>query len=355
MTGTIKSWMSYIWGGLLAGLFLVAGCQSEPLKISPAFYHWQTNFDLAAKERATLKQLKVQTIYPKCFDVDWDFKQDKPVALASINWTASPNPDIQIVPTVFITNRTLVQITPNELPKLAQKIVDKLAEQTKVVGANIAEYQFDCDWNKTTQLKYFSLLRLIQERVKEKSIYFSATIRLHQIKYVEKTGVPPVRRGMLMYYNMGKVQDFTTENSILDNDTGRQYLDRLNEYPLPLDVALPLFQWGVLFRNDHMIKLINQLTAADLADRQRFDKIAKNRWRVVKSTYLNGYYLYENDLIRIEKVEKKNLLKAATLLQKRLKKESRNIVFYHLDEAVLQPFDTNFLREVLQVFSPVEN
>ena len=121
-------------------------------------------------------------------------------------------------------------------------------------------------------------------------------------------------------------------------------------YPLPLDIALPLFQWGVLFRQDKMIKLLNQLTTDDLSDGQRFAKIDENHWEIIKSTYLNGVYLYKNDRIRLEKVEISALNTATALLQKQLNVADRSIVFYHLDSMVIQQFEIAELKEIIQQF-----
>lgn len=298
-----------------------------------------------------LKDFEVQKIYPKFFDVDWNFNQQEAVAKASLIVDSALPDIIEIVPTVFITNRTLVNISAEKLPDLAQKIGQKLIRQLEEFpNIVLKEIQFDCDWSQSTQKKYFTLLKLLKKELAAIDIQLSATIRLHQIKYVEKTGVPPVERGMLMYYNMGKVQEETTENSILDNEIGQQYLAKLKDYPLPLDLALPLFQWGVLFRNNKMIKLLNQLEANELTALNRFHKVDKNHWEVIKSTYLDGVYLYKNDEIRLEKVTFDELNIAAELLQQQLKREDRSIVFYHLDSAVLANFEVAELHPILLKF-----
>ena len=338
-------------GFFLAFLFLT-NCQPKKVKITPAFYHWQTNLALSEIEKTYLAGLKVQKIYSKFFDVDWDFNRHEPMALAPIAVSTEVAPEWTIIPTVFITNRTLVQIPRDQLPDLAQKMTQKLIGQMELFPQQtITEIQFDCDWTQSTKLKYFDLLTLLNQAFNPVGIELSATIRLHQIKYPQKTGVPPVNRGILMYYNIGAVQKESTQNSILDNTIGAKYVDHLATYPLPLDVALPLFQWGVLFRKDKMIKLLNQLSATALADNQRFIKINKNHWEVIKSTYLNGVYLYNGDKIRLEKVGKEQLKVAANLLQKRLKKTNRNIIFYHLDSTVVRQFKVATLAEILTKFA----
>ncbi len=328
--------------------FFFQSCKQEPAKITPAFYHWQTKLDLSSTEIAYLKDLNVQKIYPKFFDVDWDFNAQEAIAKATLIVASGLSDGVEIVPTVFITNRTLVNLPKEKLPDLAEKIAQKLLGQLEgLSNVVLKEIQFDCDWSKSTQQKYFTLLKLLRKELQSIEIRLSATIRLHQIKYVAETGVPPVERGMLMYYNMGKVQEITTGNSILDNQIGQQYLAKLKQYPLPLDLALPLFKWGVLFRDNKMIKLLNQLEEAAIADQERFRKIDKNHWQVIKSTYLDGVYLYKNDEIRIEKVVFNELSAAAGLLQPQLKTADRSIVFYHLDSMVLKDFELEELNQVL--------
>ena len=332
-------------------LLFIFSCNKKEAVIQPAFYHWQTALRLSQIEKNYLDNLNVQKLYIKFFDVDWDFEQGAPTALASIEPVSTLKEGMEIVPTVFITNRTLVNLSKKKLTDLASKITQKLFRQKKTFSKQkISEIQFDCDWTETTKEKYFELLKIIKKTVEKEGISLSATIRLHQIKYFQKTGVPPVQRGMLMYYNMGEVQKMEATNSILDNQIGRQYLANLKEYPLSLDVALPLFQWGVLFRNRQMIKLINQLEVTDLADPVYFVKEEKSAWKVIKSTYLNGHYLYENDLIRLERVQLEDLSAAAFLLQSKLNQEDRHIVFYHLDSTVIRHFSTSELQRIIDIF-----
>ncbi|MFN7116651.1 MAG: hypothetical protein ACK4TA_07600, partial [Saprospiraceae bacterium] len=189
------------------------------------------------------------------------------------------------------------------------------------------------------------------------SIIISATIRLHQYRDFKETGVPPVNRGMLMFYNTGDVENWAEENSILNLEAASYYLPTSDfrlptskTYPIPLDIALPIFSWGVLFRNGSMIRLINNLQATDLTDTARFLKIADNRFEVVKSTYLNGYYLYEGDQIRTESIDQSLLLQAADLLYDKIKNRPLTIAFYHLDTATIKHFPHEFLGNITHQF-----
>lgn len=341
------------WNRLVLGLIcicLVSACDNPQIQADPAFYHWQTNFKPDTSEVAFLNDLNVEKLYLKFFDVDWDFREQDAFPQARIQWGTKPDTHLVIVPTVFITNRTLLQISVQKIDTLAQNIYHQIQQLAKPLAQDqITEIQIDCDWTLKTKDKYFDLLRLIKAQMPV-TLVLSTTIRLHQIKFADKTGVPPVDRGMLMFYNMGDLEDWNTNNSILDLEIGQQYLYNFESYPLPLDVALPLFSWGVLFRQGRMIKLLNQLEETELALEHRFAKMEEHRYEVLESGYLRGHYLYSGDWIRLETVPFASLKESATLLKKVLKKNDLSISFYHLDTAVIKNYSYEQLESVLHIF-----
>ena len=85
------------------------------------------------------------------------------------------------------------------------------------------ELQIDCDWTESTRDKYFHLLSTLRNELERNKQIISATIRLHQVKYAAITGIPPVHRGMLMYYNMGKI-NATDNNSVYDKKIAEKYI-----------------------------------------------------------------------------------------------------------------------------------
>ena len=339
----------YCWILAFGCLFFFSSCKKETVskKLTPAFYHWKTDLKLGKTETDYLQSLKVKKLYLRFFDVDWDFEKRKAVPLATLNIKTAPPKYLEIIPTVFITNRTLLHLNESQMPWLCDKISTKIFETLQQLPNNqIAEVQFDCDWSGQTKSKYFHLLECLGEKFNPKQIQLSATIRLHQIKFFQRTGVPPVARGILMFYNMGDLNDVHTENSILDLDIAKQYLHNFKKYPLDLDIALPVFSWGVLIRNDRMIKLINNLSAVALADTSRFLKLSPHHYQVIKSTYLQGYYLYKGDLIRLEDVAIEKLEKAISILKNKINNNTITLAFYHLDTLVIQRYPFEVLENL---------
>jgi len=335
-------------------IFLVSlfsySCETSPREeVNPAFYYWKTHVTLSETEREYVTDLGVKKLYIKFFDVDW--QNNAAVPLASATFDKDSLPSVEIIPTVFITNRTLLNTHSSELQALADKIGAKLKRLTKKLpDHSIREWQFDCDWSGKTRDKYFELLHWLRKQVDSPNFSLSATIRLHQIKYFEKTGVPPVDRGMLMFYNMDNVKRFDTRNSILDIEVAKKYLVNFDSYPLELDIALPIFSWGVVKRNGKMVFLINNLTTADVQDTSRFVQTDARHTQVIKSTYVDGYYLYKDDIIRVEQVPIEALQESAILLNKRIQTEKLSVAFYHLDQKTIKSYPHEKLENICTHF-----
>ena len=329
-------------------LLILQSCQNSPRVVSPAFYHWQTKLALTPEENAYLENLRAKKIYAKFFDVDWDFVREEAVPKATVQINRSVIEELEIIPTVFITNRTFSQIGDDAIPDLVTKILSKIEKLSS--GLSVQEIQMDCDWTQTTRLNYFTFLDQLKNRLRSKEWQLSVTIRLHQFKYPDQTGIPPAHRGMLMVYNVGDLENWPEQNSILSISTLQPYLGTLNNYPLELDVALPIFAWGVVYRGPKMIKLINNLRAEMLIDLSGIKQIRENRFELVKSTYINGYYLYKGDRIRTEAINFDLLLETAALLSSYNPTNELTLSFYHLDTSTIKFYKHEQLQQVISTF-----
>lgn len=326
---------------------LWGACSSESGSTQLAFYHWQTRFAPDSLSQVYLQTLGAKRIYLRFFDVDWDYARQEATPKAMLRKEASTSA-YEIVPTVFITNRTMENLTGPGLDTLVQRLPQKIKELWP--GLLPAEIQIDCDWTKGTRENYFRFLRELKQQLPA-STQLSVTLRLHQYRYPEQTGVPPADRAMLMFYNMGDLTQWEEPNSILNPDKAKPYLAASPAYPLPLDLALPLFRWGVLFRDGKMIKLINGLHKAELLaiGAQTMPGRSGNCFSIPKSTYLKGYYLYAGDQIRLEYIRPEDLLVSAEMLRSLPVHKNRYLSFYHLAPEVVSEFEPSELKAVLDI------
>jgi hypothetical protein len=342
----------YFFEFLVLSLTLfISACQPKP-QMQRAFYHWQTNLSLSPDEQKSLQKLQVSRLYAKFFDVDWDDTQGQIVPLASIQIDTSGLKKLELVPVIYITNRTWDHVESEaQVETLVQKIVAKIDALAQPLGTpGYIETQIDCDWTASSRRVYFAFLEKLGKKLAQRQCLLSATIRLHQYKYPQRTGIPPVASGTLMLYNVGDLESWEEENSIFSQSAAEAYAP-FPKYPLPLDVVLPAFSWGVLFREGEMIRLLNDLRVEDLRGDTRFEQIAPQRFRVQKSTYLNGHYLYQGDLLRIETCGYAELLAAARFARKHLPLGGLHWVgIYHWHHRLNKVLKHDELEDIFAVF-----
>lgn len=317
----------YLLLALLAiSLFLIYNYFTISHTTDTAFYYWKTVFALSNSEKSYLKQLNVKSLYVRFFDVDWDdnIKTTYPIGVIK---NLNPIGNIEIIPTIFITNKTLYHIKESQIQSLCKNVTNKIFSIYD--SSKIKQIQFDCDWTERTKGTYFSFLNEFKHNFP--NINLSVTIRLHQVKFKDNTGVPPVKSGILMVYNVDKIGDINTNNSILDIKSFEMYIEKLSEYPLKLDIALPIFSQGILIRNSKAMYLIQNINKLDLENTKEFQKIDNVHFKSINNHYFYGNYIYKNDIIRFEYVDLATLNQVAQKLKNRIKNKDLEITYFHLD------------------------
>jgi hypothetical protein len=346
---------------LLLLLAFFNSCKHHQLtKTERGFYYWKSKLALRQTEQTALAELNVKKLYVKLFDVvaSADGSGGEPVARLQTDSNAARfllEQQIQITPVVFITNETLQRADTAQIGQLAENIL----RLTNVLCADLrqisfGELQIDCDWTQSTKQAYFLLLQTIKAGLKEyprlQACSLSATIRLHQVRYYSRTGVPPADKGLLMCYNMGNLKNPATKNSILNPDELKSYLVQMQQYPLQLDLALPLFDWMVLFRNNLYKGVIssiksNQLTSAS-------GTWTENRFRFEKDTTIQFISFREGDVVRLEESSKEDLEECIRFLKKRISRPETTISFYHLDSTIISKHPIHELETYYRQFAP---
>src|SRR5262249_10937959 len=156
---------------------------------------------LAEPERRALAELHVDRMYVRMFDVAWT---DGAATELGVLATPEPAPaGVEVVPVVVVREDVFRHVSGEASRALAARTCRALRRLAGQLHAPIRELQFDCDWTDTTRTGFFAFIEQVRAAAPP-GLATSATIRLHQVKYRERTGVPPVGRGMLMFYNMGR-------------------------------------------------------------------------------------------------------------------------------------------------------
>ncbi len=326
--------MKKIWLLMLLVSLLVA-CTAKTEKINTAFYFWRTTFSLTQTEQQYLNDLDVKKLYIRYFDVALQNNQAIPVAPVVFNQKPM---GYNVVPVVYIKNEVFLQ--NDAADSLATKVYNYIQQINKFADVSVNEIQFDCDWSLKSKQNYFQFI----EEFKKLHPNLSATIRLHQIKYPEKTGIPSVKTGVLMYYNIGVI-NAGEDNSIYSQKTAKNYINSLQNYKLPLNIALPVFSWGVHVRSNQVTNLIGGLRVNDLTGDQ-FEKISENRYKVLKDVVFKGRYLAKDDEIKVEAVSADQLKEMMHDIKKNSKHKPNEIIFYDLNENNLKAYEKEDFKTV---------
>jgi hypothetical protein len=83
---------------------------------------------------------------------------------------------------------------------------------------------------------------------------------------------------------MGNLRHLQTTNSIINERELKKYINTLDDYPLPLDVALPVFDWYLLFEENKYEGLVRDFPGAIKSENG-------NRIYFRSDTIINGYSL----------------------------------------------------------------
>ncbi len=339
------------WSLLLAGLLIIAACDDQPHDAPErGLYEWRSVAAIEIRDLPRLEALNVTRLFVRFFDVQEKSGSD-PVARSTVRIDEDLPSRLDLVPTVYITNESLRSIThPEQIDSLAARIVRKVGEIAESAGiTSYRELQIDCDWSGSTRTTYFRLLELIDDALPSK-VRLSATIRLHQIKYRVETGVPPVDRGLLMVYNTGEVTSPEETNSILRGEIVEEYIEKLGSYPLPLDVALPIFSWGVRFHYGRFASLIPDLSRSDLQDATGVREIDPHRWKVLRDQTFAGVDVTAGDLIRLEETPPEYVLPIAERVAEELPGGERTILLYRYDPQIFRRYETSRLLPLYRAF-----
>lgn len=232
---------------------LCIGCsqQQRELPEGNAVYFWRTDLRLDSTEKAFLQQYHINKVYCRYFDVVMNDDGTEPKPNATISFSEILPADIEIIPTVYITEDCMHQ----KHAGLAEKIVKRIQQMNETNDiSEVREIQIDCDYTSKSRSTYYDFLKEVRQAW-GKTV--STTIRLHQLSMA----TPPADYGVLMIYNTGDPRKWEDRNPILDYRDVYPYLERLDNYQLPLAAAYPVYLW---VRNIQGVRVEHTVEAAEI-------------------------------------------------------------------------------------------
>lgn len=328
----------------LLGFLLVSclcACHRAEAPAKRAFYYWRTTFALSKAERSTLESQRVGRLYVRLFDVAWDRASNAPIPVGRMVFQDALPAGLEIVPVVYLASSVF------EHDSDPSALATRVWESALATGFSFREIQSDCDWSDATREAYFAFCRTLRALAKSHGATLSATIRLHQVKYSARTGIPPADRGMLMFYNMGSLSAEPARISIFNREDAARYTAEIDRYTLPLDAALPVFSWAIHGRGGQIVGLIDKTDSATLDNTPALSRIAVDRYSATEAGFLRGSYLQKDDTLAVEAVTPALAKQAARLLAQNFHPRGEYaIALFDLDERNLGTYATQDLDDL---------
>ena len=333
----------------LYALVALTACTRQSAKnveAARAMYFWRTDFRLSEEETAFLRTNDISKIYLRYFDVTVN-ETGQVMPNATVSFTTDTLEGIEIIPTVFIVENCLQR----NMDSIAQKLVARILQmnQTHHRG-NVKEIQIDCDYTHRSRERFYAFLNEMRNELQPKGIRLSATIRLHQLSMPP----PPVDYGALMVYNTGNVANPNGRNPILSIEDVAPFLKKLDNYPLPLCAAYPIFDWVALYGNESQQLTPNTqhqtlrhlLYGHSLEDTTLYQPLEEGKYLVLASRTLPttlgrdaaGIHLHVGDTIRHWQCDISDILKVKNAVEKHRSGINNRVILYHLDKQSLNHY-----------------
>lgn len=324
--------------------------------VVPSAFRWKNKTWLEGNEELAVTRNGIQRVYHKLLDIDWNPAHGAhPVSVVRVpdQWRTYWGDDgywtrkVELVPCIYITNNTFLQISDEEVDELAHKLLRKLRmESPKLIHG----VMLDCDWSARTRDRFFRLTRIMNDSL---DMPLTATIRLHQFAQPGKTGVPPADRGMLMPYNVGKITEPGDVNSIFDEATAAPYFNGTKAYPLPLDIGLPAFSWGVQFRNGKFMGILHDDQVQQAMAVGMFTGPTRGTLQVTKENNDALPQLHLGDEVRMERMTPEVIAQVVRMARQAVNSDTLAVAFFELGTTTFQQLERADVRAGFEGFGRI--
>lgn len=314
---------------LLMPIIMLVSCrQQTDREHLYSFYYWRTHLSLDSLELAALERSTGDNLYLRFFDVDKVNGEIEPLGIIKDEYK-QPLPK-RVVPVIFITNRVWEGISQQEIELLAERIVASAGYIRNKFGFNeVTEVQFDSDWTASTRDAYFAFLTYVADLT---GLEITTTLRMHQLKDSKIMGIPPVKKCYLMCYSADAPTD--ADISFPDMELLKSYMQYLEDYPIRLDIVLPIYSRVLMTDQMGATQVHMGWTRKMLESSESFKKLSEGVFAVAEEGLFSGVYLSEGSLVDVEEIDPSLIKDARKLLESNLK-GNFNYVYYHLDSDFL--------------------
>ena len=315
----------------------------------PDMAFWITDdvLNLSDSEENILFAAKGSPVYLHLMDIVWD--DDKQFAFPTAQLKVEkPLPEkLALIPVIGISNEVFTHLDEEGAGILGEMIAARIGDKFTSKGGldnNMQSILLDCEWTPLTKVRYFAFVNAVAEFF---SCPVEVSIRPHQAYNLEKMGIPPVKRALLLYDKFCLPDGSVCTDPILSRNLGNDQ-QGLAAYPLPLDVGISLGSIGEIKRAENTV-FIPRIDKSEIADTTAFQQINSNEYLVLEDGNINNVPVLEGETILVRETPPAELKNTLSMLKKQLRKEKRIICFLPFDQSISDLHAAGKLAELLEL------
>jgi len=326
---------------------LIISCSSH--KTDRGIYIQNSVFQLNEVEKEFINYQDIQKVYVRFFEAGFNEKTKKPYISNLLTINEKPTKAYRIVPIIIIKDKIFQYVNNENIEELSNFICQKI---TQIISdhklTDIIEIQVDCDWELNSKIKYFKLLENIRKNMLFEDKILTATLKLQKINFIKISDVLPIDRCMLKCYNTGNIRDYNLKNSIFDFKESEKYIEIIKNFPIPVDLSIPVFSRAIVFKIQKFKMLIDNITEEEIKSSNKFEILQSHYFKAKENLELKGCLIQKDEIIRAEATDFSQLLKFAE--KTKLNNANYTVTLFYLNDAITN--DKNSIAE--KIFNSFE-
>ena len=151
---------------------------------------------------------------------------------------------------------------------------------------------------------------------------------------------------------MQALNDYKVENSIASLGELKKYVSG-KKYPLKLDIALPIFNWAILFRNEQFMGILGNVNKQEYDDNFiDYQPLGNARYCSLTDRVIGSFFVRKGDIIRIEEVSKEELHQMAEYLKSEINMDKYSrITFFSWNKVYINNYGSDEIKDIRAVFN----
>jgi hypothetical protein len=142
-------------------------------------------------------------------------------------------------------------------------------------------------------------------------------------------------------------------NSIFDEATAEPYFRGTKHYPLPLDIGLPAFAWGVQFRNGKFLGILADAQVQQALQQGMLNGPTRGTMQVTKEDNRSMPHLHLGDAVRMERMTPEVIAQVVRLARKAVNSDTLAVVFFELGAATFQQLERANVQGAFEGFGRI--